>query len=99
MNGTELAAIITASVGGLGSLGAAAKFLWDKIEKRFADIESDLEKCRERELETKEHRAVHLTVIELMWVELRRFDPESQVLERVKKLLDDLKKRNTAGQD
>jgi len=99
MNGGELAALITASTGVLGSAGVAIKFLWDRIEKRFTNIETDLEKCRERELETKEHRAVHLTVIELMWVELRRFDPESLVLERAKKLLDSLKERNIAERD
>lgn len=99
MNGSELAALITSGVALLGAGGTGIKFLWDKIEKRFTLIEDELKKCQERELKTKDHRAVHLTVIELIWAELRRFDPQSAVLERAKHLLDDLKEKNRLDLD
>lgn len=99
MNGGEIAGLITAVVGLLGAGGTGIKFLWDKIEKRFTHIEGELEKCREREEKTKDHRAIHLTVIELIWAELRRFDPQSLVLVRAKELLDDLKEKNRLDHD
>lgn len=93
MNGGEIAGLITAIVGVLGALGTGVKFLWDKIEKRFTCIEEELDKCRQRELKAKDMGAVHLTVIELLWAELTRHDPQSSVLDRAKTLLDRLKLR------
>ncbi len=83
---SEVATIITASVGLLGVLGGAAKFLWDKIEARFTQIEQRGQDCEERS-------AVQLIVIELMWQEITRLAPDgSAVLERAQRLLDKLKK-------
>lgn len=93
MNGGEIAGLITAVVGLLGAGGTGIKFLWDKIEARFTHIEAELDKCREREIKAKDMGAVHLTVIELLWAELTRHDPQSSVLDRVKTLLDRLKLR------
>ncbi len=62
-----------------------AKWLWDKIESRFKVIETALEECRD-------HSAIKLTVIELMWQEIENLAPDSLVLRRVKRLLDGLKK-------
>lgn len=88
---SDLAAIITAAGGLLVSVGAGARFIWNKVETRFALIEAELVKCRERESESKERRAVQLIVIEMLWQEVTRISPASKVLIRCKKLLDDLK--------
>lgn len=87
----ELAAVIVAGVGVLGPLGALGRFVWNKVERRFEHIEAELEHCRRREHESLERRAVQITVIELLWQEVRTSNPASLVLARAKKLLDGLK--------
>lgn len=82
---SDLPAIITAAVGGLSVLGGGVRFLWNKIEKRFLDIENAQKKC-------EAHRATQITVIELLWQELKRLSPDDAVFDRAKKLLDGLKK-------
>lgn len=82
---SDLPAIITAAAGGLGVLGGGVRFLWNKIEKRFLDIENAQKKC-------EAHRATQITVIELLWQELKRLSPDAAVFDRAKKLLDGLKK-------
>lgn len=98
MSATE---IITASVTVLTTLGGGIAFVWNKIEKRFSEIETKLEECqareresKQRELESQKRRSVQLTAIELLWQEVQRIAPDSMVLVRAKKLLDDLKIRN-----
>lgn len=91
MNGADLAAVITAGVGALTAIGVAVKFVWNKLETRFLFIENELQKCQDKHSEEKERRGVHLTVIELLWQELTRHDPKSTVLQRAKKLLDEIK--------
>ncbi len=81
----NVAPILVALGGLLTALGAVAKWLWDKIESRFKVIETALEECRD-------HSAIKLTVIELMWQEIENLAPDSLVLRRVKRLLDGLKK-------
>lgn len=87
----HIAPIILAIVAAMTALGAVAKFVWDKIENRFVDIETKLEACEKREGSSKDRRAVHLIVIELLWAELKQIAPESLALKRGKKLLDELK--------
>lgn len=91
---SDLAAIITALVGATVPIGGGIAFVWNKIEKRFAHIEGELEKCRAREGEAQKRSAIHITVIELLWQEIKRLHPgdkEPATLDRAKKLLDDLK--------
>ena len=88
---SEVAAIITAAV------GAAGRFVWNKIEARFQSVEAELVHCREREASSVERRAIQLTVIELLWQEVQRHNPGSVVLTRVKNLLDDLKQKEREG--
>lgn len=85
------ATLITAVVGLLTALGAVGKFVWDKVEARFKAIELELAKCHKREDASRERRAVQLTVIELLWLEVKRHLPDSPALERARKLLEDLK--------
>lgn len=87
----DIAGIITAIVALLALLGGGFRFLWNKIEARFCYIESELEKCRRREIASSERRSIQVTVIELLWQEVKRHMPDSDVLVRAKKLLDDLK--------
>ncbi len=86
--------IIGIGVSALAPLGAAGAFIWNKIEKRFGHIENQLEECETRERESLERRGVQLTVIELLWQEVKRLAPDAPILGRAKKLLDDLKEQN-----
>jgi putative protein kinase ArgK-like GTPase of G3E family len=88
---TELAGIIAAIVPLLALLGAGIRFLWNKIEARFVAVETALDECHEREARSHERRAVQLTVIEILWQEIQRIAPKSQVLVRAKHHLDELK--------
>jgi hypothetical protein len=90
---TDLATILTAAGVSLPTIGGGIGFLWNKIEKRFAKIEGELEKCRARETAANKRGAVHLTVIELLWLEVTRQSPgkPNSTLARAKKLMDDLK--------
>lgn len=76
--------------------GGAVAWLWSKIEKRFKRIEEELEKCRQRELHALERRGTHLTVIELLWNEIKRLAPDAEVLDRAQHLLERLKKGGQA---
>lgn len=91
---SDFAAIVTAVIGSFGTLGTAGAFVWNKIERRFDEIDGELDKCRERETAAQKRSAVHITVIELLWQEIKRLHPsdqEPQTLLRAKKLMDDLK--------
>lgn len=93
--------IITAVVGSGGVLTIVAtggKFVWNKIEARFVHIESELQECRrretqslKREADSRERRAIQITVIELLWLKVKELDPGAHVLDRAKHLLDELK--------
>lgn len=91
---SEIAAIITSVVGALAAAGSAVAWLWNKVEKRFAEVEAELKKCQARERTASEREAKHLTVIELLWQEVERRSRGSPnaVLGRARKLLDELKK-------
>lgn len=85
--------IITALVAAIIPIGGGSAFVWNKLERRFREIEDRLEECHAREIESQQRRAVQLTVIELLWQELKRHAPEAPVLKRAKRLLDDLRQR------
>jgi hypothetical protein len=87
----HIPAIIMAIVAVMGGVGAGAKFIWNKIEKRFAEIDLKLDECEKREEQAHLRRTTHLAVIELLWAEMQRVHPKSAVLARAKKLMDDLK--------
>lgn len=90
---SDLAAIITAGVGALGTVGGGVTWLWARVEKRFDEVETKLAACEKRESDQREINAKHLIVIELLWQDVkRRSRGASDVLERCGKLLDDLKK-------
>ena len=75
----------------LPTAGAGIAWIWNRIDKRFRAIDLELEKCRDREVESIERRGIQLAVIELLWAELVRIAPQTPVLTRGKKLLDQLK--------
>ena len=92
MSGGDLAAVITAMVTVLGTMGAAIKWLWAKIERRFTDVEHKLAACEAREKRQLDLNGKQLIVIELLWQEVdRRTRGSSPILKRSSKLLDDLK--------
>ena len=89
---SEIAVLITSIVGALSATGAAIAWLWNKIEKRFEKVENALDECREREARSAEREGKHLTVIELLWQEVeRKTRGPNAVLDRAKRILDDLK--------
>lgn len=97
---SEIATLIGSLVGVLTVVGAAFKWLWDKVQQRFEKIEAELEACREREKDATKregvllvHASKHLMVIELLWqeVERRSRGAPNAVLCRARELLDDLK--------
>ena len=91
---SDMAAIITAIAGVIVPIGGGIAFVWNKIEKRFAHIEGELEECRKREGEAQKRQGIYVAVIELLWSEIKRLHPgdkEPATLDRAKKLLDDLK--------
>lgn len=96
---SDLAAMITAIVGALGMVGGLARFIWNKIEARFAVIETELARCEERDRRGQERRGVQLTVIELLWMEVKRMAPDAPVLVRAKQLLDALRHEQTERED
>ena len=91
---SELAVMITAITGVLALAGGGVRFVWNKVEARFQKIEEQLEECQQREADHHARRAVQLTVIELLWSEVKRLAPDAAVLDRAKRLLDGLKKEN-----
>lgn len=91
---SDTAALVTAIVGGLGTAGGGIAWLWNRIERRFEDVESKLEACERREIRHQRTTAAHLTVIELLWQEVKRRTrgAPNDTLKRAGELLDDLKK-------
>lgn len=88
---SDLAALITATVGLLAAFGATGKFIWDKIEARFKSIDNELDHCRHREKVAGLRRASHMVAIELLLQEVERLSPQkSRVLQRVKRMLDEI---------
>lgn len=87
----DLAAILIAGTGALGSLGTAFAFIWNKVEARFKELERKVEECEQREKKALVEKAQQLTVIELLWQEVQHLAPNSEVLERAGRLLDSLR--------
>lgn len=89
----DAAATITALTGLAGAAGVACRFVWNKIERRFETIDAELDKCRERETASQKRSGVYVTVIELLWVEIKRLHPgtEPPTLARATKLLNSIK--------
>lgn len=98
---SELASILTAFAGLVSAIIVGVKFAWNKIEtrsnaleQRIDAIDVELQKCRDRERTGAERETIQLTVIELLWSEVNRFDPTSSMLARAKRLLDKLQDDN-----
>lgn len=87
----DTALLIGAIATALATVGGGIKFIWNKVEKRFQAIEKQVLECRQREAISAAADAVKLTVIELLWHEVRTHNPGSHVLARAKQLLDALK--------
>lgn len=84
----------------LPTVGGGIAWVWKEIkasrresERRFALVEADLDKCRKREVRGVRYLSVHLTVIELLWQDIRALTGGRQTpaQKRAKKLLDGLK--------
>lgn len=86
MNAAEVTALAAAVVSIGGAIGAVIRFIWNKIEARFTEIERALDECRDdRELSEK-RRGILLTIIELLKQGLRHHLPESHLLVRADEL-------------
>ena len=93
----DWAAIIGAIATLLTVLGGGARWLWVKLAQRFDHIEDQLEACRQREIAASRINATQLTVIELIWNDLKKLQPKSGTLARAHKLLDNLKSQTNGG--
>ena len=89
-------AAISGSSGVLVAVGTTGRFVWNKIERRFAAIDAELDECRKREKASQDRRIVHTTVIELMWQEIKRLsgNRKNATLSRAEKLLAALKQES-----
>lgn len=76
----------------LAPAGTAAAFVWRKIEARFKAMERKLDACERHRDEDQDRREKHVAIIELLWQEVDRIDPDSRTLKRCKHLLDQLKR-------
>lgn len=87
--------IVAGEIAGLSAImglaGGAIKYVWDKIESRFQNIEADLAACHAREAQAMERRSLLLTVNELFCYELQRVCPGSAILARAKVLMCDVR--------
>lgn len=103
---SDLPALITSCVALLTAGGGGVKWWLGRLDQRFAAIELKLELCEEREREAQEHdlasqerRHIQLTVIELLWQELKRVAPDTQILQRAQHHLDKLKRAGAAADE
>jgi hypothetical protein len=92
----HVAPIILAIVALLGAVGAAGKFVWDKVERRFENIENDLKLCYAREVTTKERRGILVTVIDLLITELKTVAPLSETITHSERLMERVKRIDDA---
>ncbi len=92
---SEWVVIIPAVTAAIAALGGGGKFIWDKVEARFNQIEAELEKCREREDLAQERRSVLMQVNELFWHALHMADPNNWALKRAKELMGEVKALDT----
>jgi len=84
--GTDIAAALGGVVALATAIGAAIRFIWNKIEKRFERIERALDECQAHRELSEKRRGVLLTIIELLKQELRQHLPESISLARADEL-------------
>lgn len=93
----DATSIVAAGVSVASVLGGAIAWLWARVEKANREIRAELKKCEERETRGKARRSCLTTIIELFWQEVSRLAPESPVLKRAEKLLDDMKIADAAA--
>lgn len=87
----DIASVIGAIAAAMVPIGGAIAWIWNKFEQRLRSIETKLQECQDRESRHHHRRGVQLTVIELLWQEVSRNNPDAWVIQRAKRLLDDLK--------
>lgn len=82
-----------AAVVGTGGVGGGLKFVWNKVETRFQQIEAKLENCESRERVADRRGAINLAVIEIVCAEVERLSPvkPNPVLLRARAMLEGLK--------
>ena len=88
---SEISSIVSAGVGVASALGTAISFLWARVELTNRRTKQALKKCEDRESEGRIRHHQQLTVIELLWQEIKRIAPDADVLKRARKLLDAMK--------
>lgn len=88
---SEIPAIIVAATGTLGSLGVAGRFIYNKVETRFNQMEAQLLECAKRDRAGLEYRILSSTLIEVLYSELKRSRPRSGALNTARPLMVQLK--------
>lgn len=88
---SDIPAIIVAATGALGSIGVAARFIYNKVEKRFSTMEAQLLECAKRDRAGLEYRILSSTLIDVLYGELKRGRPNSAALKTARPLMVQLK--------
>lgn len=87
MTGADIGAAAGGAVALITAIGAAGKFVWNKIEERFKRIEKALDECNRRSDLSEKRRSVLITIIELLKQEFRHHLPQSDALTRADELM------------
>jgi hypothetical protein len=90
-NLSDYSSVVIAGITAVSTLGSGIAFVWARLEYTNKKTQIALKKCEEREQFSRERRAALTTVIELLWQEIKRLSPASEVLRRSKRLLDDIR--------
>lgn len=91
MNISDYSGVVSAGASVATILGSGIAAVWARLEYTNRKIQESLKQCEKREIAGRERRLAMTTVIEVLWMELKRLSPQSDVLRRSKKLLDDIK--------
>jgi hypothetical protein len=74
---TNLGPILIAATGLLAALGGGLRFVWKKIEGRFAIIEKKLAECQERDVRKDAQLEALVWSLHLTIGEIERLDPNN----------------------
>lgn len=85
----DIPAILIAVPAILAPTGTAIMFVWNKLEKRFLDLEAKLGACEARDRTNGERRTLQLAVIRLLISAIESVSPKNAVLDQAHALLND----------
>lgn len=94
LSAVDLSALITAGVALATAVFGGIFALWGRIETINKRTQQELEKCRQREIISRERRSVIITAFEFVIHALCRHDPEAPEINQSRLLIEELKVRD-----